>query len=124
MAHDDTALQRRTTAIARLGLLERAGDPNLTALTRLAAHITGARAAAIDILDDAGSRRIAATGTPLSEQPREDARVRKENRAGAPRGGHPAWRATVGPVGHGRRAAQCGANVRHCINFVWQAADC
>ena len=73
VAHDETALQRPTTVIARLGVLERAGDPHLTALTRLAAHVSGARAAAIDILEDAGSRRIAATGTPLGEPPHEDA---------------------------------------------------
>lgn len=69
---DQTARERRSTVIARLGVLERAGDPSLTALTRLAAYVSGARAATIEILDDERRHRIAATGAPLGEHDGQD----------------------------------------------------
>jgi GAF domain-containing protein len=67
---------RRLDLIARLELLERAGDPALTALTRLAAYITGAPAAAVHVLDEAHQHRVAAVGAPLGARPREDAMCR------------------------------------------------
>ena len=72
MSFDD----RRLAAIAHLGLLERSGDPGLTALTRLAGYVTGAAAAAIHVLDDAEQHRVAATDAPLGSHPREDAMCR------------------------------------------------
>jgi diguanylate cyclase (GGDEF)-like protein len=67
---------RRLAAIAHLGLLERSGDPGLTALTRLVGYVTGAAAAAIHVLDDTEQHRVAATGAPLGSHPREDAMCR------------------------------------------------
>ena len=58
--------RRRSDAIARLGVLERAGDPGLTALTRVAAYVTGARAGAIHVLDEFLQHRIAAVEAPLA----------------------------------------------------------
>jgi diguanylate cyclase (GGDEF)-like protein len=67
---------RRSEAIARLGLLERAGNPGLTAVTRLASFVTGAAGAAVHILDDVYQRRIAGDNVPLGEHPREDSMCR------------------------------------------------
>jgi diguanylate cyclase (GGDEF)-like protein len=66
---------RRLEAIAHLGLLERSGDPGLTAITRLVAYVTGAPAA-IHVLDRDAQHRIAATDAPLGTHPREDAMCR------------------------------------------------
>ena len=76
MAPDRAADRRRLDAIRRLGVLDRAGDPALTAFARLAAFVTGAAAAAVHILDDEAQRRIAADGAPLGDHPREDAMCR------------------------------------------------
>lgn len=66
----DTA--RRLAAIRDLGILDRIGDPVLTALTRLAQAITGASAAAVHIFDENYQRRVAASGAPLGDHPAED----------------------------------------------------
>ncbi len=66
------AQARRLEVIAELGLLDRIGDPVLTALTRLAQSITGAEAAAVHVFDAEHQRRIAATGAPLVDTPAED----------------------------------------------------
>jgi diguanylate cyclase (GGDEF)-like protein len=76
MLVDDVTLGRRNDAIGRLGLLERAGDPTLTGLTRLACYVTGANAAAVHILDDRRQNRVAATNAPLQEEPREGSMCR------------------------------------------------
>jgi diguanylate cyclase (GGDEF)-like protein len=76
MLVDDSAAARRNEAIARLGLLERAGDPVLTAVTRLAAYVTGAAAAAVHIVDDVLQHRVAATGAELGSHPRGDSMCR------------------------------------------------
>jgi len=76
MAPDRAADRRRLDAIRALGVLDRAGDPALTAFARLAAFVTGAAAAAVHILDDEAQRRIAADGAPLGDHPREDAMCR------------------------------------------------
>ena len=73
---DDGAAARRSDAITRLGLLERAGDPALSAITRLTTYVTGASAAAVHILDDAFQHRVAATNAPLGDHPREDSMCR------------------------------------------------
>jgi diguanylate cyclase (GGDEF)-like protein len=57
-------------------LLDRAGDPALTALTRVAAFITGAAAAAVHVFDEEHQHRIAGVGAPLGTHPREDAMCR------------------------------------------------
>jgi diguanylate cyclase (GGDEF)-like protein len=67
---------RRLEAIAQLGLLERSGDPGLTAITRLAGYVTGARAAAIHVLDAEAQHRVAATDAPLGAHPLADAMCR------------------------------------------------
>jgi diguanylate cyclase (GGDEF)-like protein len=63
-------------AISRLGLLEREGDPALTALVRVASYVTGAVAAAVHVLDDVAQHRVAAVNAPLGEHPREDSMCR------------------------------------------------
>jgi diguanylate cyclase (GGDEF)-like protein len=68
--------RRRADAIASLGLLEQAGDAALTALVRLAAYVTGARAGAVHLFSEAAQHRVAAVGAPLGEHPREDAMCR------------------------------------------------
>ena len=73
---DSDLARRRSDAIARLGLLERAGDPGLTALTRVASYVTGARAGAVHVFDEYFQHRIAAVQAPLGEHPREDAMCR------------------------------------------------
>src|SRR5579863_41073 len=66
----------RLAVIAELGLLERIGDPVLTALTRLAQSVTGAEAAAVHIFDADHQHRIAAAGAPLADHPAEDSMCR------------------------------------------------
>jgi diguanylate cyclase (GGDEF)-like protein len=68
---------RRTDAIARLGVLERSADPALTALSRLASYVSGARGAAVHIIDDHAQHRVAGTdAAPVGDHPREDAMCR------------------------------------------------
>jgi diguanylate cyclase (GGDEF)-like protein len=67
---------RRSEAIARLGVLERAGNPGLTGIARVASYVTGAAGAAIHIVDEVYQRRIAADNAPLGEHPREDSMCR------------------------------------------------
>jgi diguanylate cyclase (GGDEF)-like protein len=76
MFRDPSSAEQRNEAIDALGLLERAGDPILTGLTRVASYVTGAQAAAVHILDDVFQRRIAATNVPLGTHPREDSMCR------------------------------------------------
>jgi diguanylate cyclase (GGDEF)-like protein len=73
---DEDVISRRDSAIARLGLLERAGDPGLAALCRLTAYVCGCEAAAVHIIDEALQRRIASANVPLGEHPREDSMCR------------------------------------------------
>lgn len=68
--------RRRLEAVARLGVLERAGDPGLTALARVARYVTGAAATAVHVLDDEFQHRVAADEAPLGDWPREDAMCR------------------------------------------------
>ncbi len=70
------AQRRRLKVIGELGLLDRVGDPVLTALTRLAQSITGAAAAAVHIFDADFQHRIAGVGAPLGEHPAPDAMCR------------------------------------------------
>ena len=67
---------------SELGLLERIGDPVLTALTRLARSITGAEGAAVHMFDAEYQRRIAAVGTPLVDHPEGDSMCRMVVRGG------------------------------------------
>jgi diguanylate cyclase (GGDEF)-like protein len=67
---------RRLDAIARLGVLQRAGDPLLTGVTRLAAFIAGSDAAAIHVFDAEYQHRVAAHRAALGPHPREDAMCR------------------------------------------------
>jgi diguanylate cyclase (GGDEF)-like protein len=71
-----TADRRRGDAIARLEILDRIGDPALTALTRVASYVTGGSPAAIHVFDDRYQRRIAAVNTALSSAPAHDALCR------------------------------------------------
>ena len=76
MLVDEGAAARRNDAITRLGLLERAGDPGLSAITRLTTYVTGATAAAVHIIDDAFQHRVAGTNAPLGDHPRQDSMCR------------------------------------------------
>lgn len=76
MLANDADATRHTAAIARLGLLERAGDPGLTGITRLACYVSGAAAAAVHVIDDTAQHRVAGTGAPLGDHPREDSMCR------------------------------------------------
>jgi len=69
----DAKNARRQATLTRLKLLEREGDPSLTALTRIAAFIAGTHAAAIHVFDDSYQHRVAAVDAPLGRHPREDA---------------------------------------------------
>jgi diguanylate cyclase (GGDEF)-like protein len=65
---------RRAAAIARLGVLERSADPALTALSRIASYVSGARGAAVHIIDEHAQHRVAGTdAAPVGDHPREDA---------------------------------------------------
>lgn len=75
MQTNDRVIRRRD-AIERLGVLERLGDSGLGRLCRLAAYVTGAEAAAVHILDEIQQHRVAATGAPLGDHPREDSMCR------------------------------------------------
>lgn len=68
--------RRRAEAIASLGLLEQAGDSALTALVRLGAYVSGARAGAVHLFTEEAQHRVAAVGAPLGEHPREDSMCR------------------------------------------------
>ena len=70
------AQSRRLTVIGELGLLDRVGDPVLTALTRLAQSITGAASAAVHVFDDQFQHRIAGVGAPLVDHPAADSMCR------------------------------------------------
>jgi diguanylate cyclase (GGDEF)-like protein len=72
MRAPDHATRRRADAIAQLGLLERAGDPALSGITRVAAYVSGAAAAAVHILDEDHQHRIAGHGAALGDHPRDD----------------------------------------------------
>lgn len=76
MLANDAHATRHTAAIARLGLLERAGDPALTGITRLACYVSGAAAAAVHVIDDTAQHRVAGAGAPLGNHPREDSMCR------------------------------------------------
>lgn len=76
MPADPSLSRSRQDAIARLGLLERAGDPALSGLARVAAYVAGVGAAAVHVLDATQQHRIAATGAPLGPHPRRDAMCR------------------------------------------------
>jgi diguanylate cyclase (GGDEF)-like protein len=73
----DRDRHRRLRALEELGVLDRIGDPVLTALTRLACLITGASAAAVHVFDDVYQRRIAAVGLPLLDEPAEGSVCRR-----------------------------------------------
>ena len=77
-SESDTAHERlrRLAVISELGLLDRLGDPVLTALTRLALSITGASGAAVHVFDEHYQRRIAAAGAPLQDFPEQDSLCR------------------------------------------------
>jgi diguanylate cyclase (GGDEF)-like protein len=66
---EDQNGQRRLQAVQRLRLLERVGDPALEAVTRVVAYVTGARAAAVHVLDDSHQHRIVATGVAVGSGP-------------------------------------------------------
>lgn len=68
--------ERRLAAVLEFGLLDRIGDPVLTALTRLAQSVTGAEAVAVHVFDADHQRRIAAVGAPLVDHPAEDSMCR------------------------------------------------
>lgn len=76
MLINDRVSQRRSDAIERLGVLARSGDSGLSRLCRLTAYVTGARAAAVHILDEIQQHRVAATGAPLGNHTREDSMCR------------------------------------------------
>jgi diguanylate cyclase (GGDEF)-like protein len=62
----------RAAAVRRLEVVDRLRTPALAGLTRLAAHLTGASAAAVHILDDQTQHRVAASGAPPGEHPASD----------------------------------------------------
>ena len=68
---------RRADVIARLGVLERSADPALTALSRIASYVSGARGAAVHIIDEDAQHRVAGTdAAPVGDHPRTDAMCR------------------------------------------------
>jgi diguanylate cyclase (GGDEF)-like protein len=68
--------RRRREVVGRLGILDRVGDPSLTALTRIASFIAGGGFAAIHIFDDRYQLRVAAANAPLGKHPAHDALCR------------------------------------------------
>lgn len=62
----------RAAAVRRLELIDRLRTPALASVTRLAAHLTGAAAAAVHIFDQDTQHRVAATGAPPVEHPAGD----------------------------------------------------
>ena len=81
---DDTAERRRLAAIERMGAVERIADPALQGIARIAAHLTGASAAAVHIVDSRVQRRIAAHGAPLEDSPRHESMCRLVVETGEP----------------------------------------
>jgi diguanylate cyclase (GGDEF)-like protein len=68
-----TRVAQRAETIARLGVLERSSEPALNALTRIASYVSGARAAAVHILDERFQHRVAGTAAaPVGHHPRAD----------------------------------------------------
>lgn len=67
---------RRLTVVRELGLLDRVGDPVLTALTRLAQSVTGAASAAVHVFDAEFQHRVASSGAPLVDHPAQDSMCR------------------------------------------------
>ena len=76
MRLDGATHERRHDAIEKLGVLERAGDPALTGLTRLTCYVAGAAASAVHILDARHQHRVAATNAPLQDEARENSMCR------------------------------------------------
>lgn len=68
----DARAALRAAAVQRLDLVDRLRTPALAGVTRLAAHLTGAAAAAVHILDDRTQHRVAAFGVPEIEHPAPD----------------------------------------------------
>ncbi len=73
---------RRLQAINDLKLLDRAGDPILDSLTRMASYVTGGSSAAVHILDGNYQHRIAGFGAPLVAHPEQDSMCREVLRDG------------------------------------------
>lgn len=73
---DPALTRRRQEALTRLGVLDRAGDPALSGLARVAAYVAGADHAAVHIFDDLFQHRVAAAGAPLGRHARTDAMCR------------------------------------------------
>ncbi|MBV9816778.1 MAG: sensor domain-containing diguanylate cyclase [Solirubrobacterales bacterium] len=71
MHTEELTVERRADAIGRLQLLDRAGDPGLTSLTRLVSYVTGAPDAAINVIDDRLLRPIASVNVPMEPMPLE-----------------------------------------------------
>ena len=71
-----TADRRRREAVSRLGILDRVGDPALTALTRIASYIAGGSPAAIHIFDERYQLRVAAAYAPLADHPAHETMCR------------------------------------------------
>ena len=69
---EDERNSLRAAAVRRLELIDRLRTPALASLTRLAAQITGASAAAVHIFDEDTQHRVAATGARLAEHPAPD----------------------------------------------------
>jgi diguanylate cyclase (GGDEF)-like protein len=71
---DDPILaeQARVEALRRHGILDRPASPDLDALTRLATYVTGAGAAAINLIDDDRVWQASAVGVERGEHPRAD----------------------------------------------------
>ncbi|HWD65966.1 MAG TPA: hypothetical protein VG405_12410 [Solirubrobacteraceae bacterium] len=69
-AEERTAL--RAAAVRRLDLIDRLRTPALAGVTRLAAHLTGASAAAVHVFDEGIQHRVAASGAPLGPHPASD----------------------------------------------------
>ena len=58
--------------MARLGILDRIGDPALTAITRIGSHLMGGCPVAVNIFDERYQRRVAAVHAPLEKHPARD----------------------------------------------------
>ncbi len=74
----------RLDAVERLRALDRIADPALQSLARLAAHISGARSAAVHIFDADKQRRIAGHEVALVDHPSSDSLCRLVVETGAP----------------------------------------